>query len=111
MKSILIKDTTKEERIAIICEWILDDDGLADDGGIDLWRCMMHTSRERKKSLRSTWNSMPDFMKKWIQNRLRDVAREAAGGRRGVWDVYTLSGMDKLCGMWRIRYAERLILR
>jgi hypothetical protein len=37
MKSILIKDTTKEERIAIIREWIPDDDGLGDDGGIDLW--------------------------------------------------------------------------
>lgn len=37
MKSILIKDTTKEERIALIREWIPDDDGLEDDGGIDLW--------------------------------------------------------------------------
>lgn len=37
MKSILIKDTTKEERIALIKEWIPDDDGLGDDGGIDLW--------------------------------------------------------------------------
>jgi hypothetical protein len=37
MKSILIKDTTKEERIALIREWIPDDDGLEEDGGIDLW--------------------------------------------------------------------------
>lgn len=37
MKSTLIKDTTKEERIALIREWIPDDDGLEDDGGIDLW--------------------------------------------------------------------------
>lgn len=37
MKSTLIKDTTKEERIALIREWIPDDDGLGDDGGIDLW--------------------------------------------------------------------------
>lgn len=36
MKSILIKDTTKEERIAIIKEWIPDDDGLQ-DCDIDLW--------------------------------------------------------------------------
>lgn len=36
-KSILIKDTTKEERIALIKEWIPDDDGCSDDGGIDLW--------------------------------------------------------------------------
>ena len=36
MKSILIKDTTKQERIAIIREWIPIDDGL-EDCGIDLW--------------------------------------------------------------------------
>ena len=36
MKNILIKDTTKEERIAIIREWIPMDDGL-DDCEIDLW--------------------------------------------------------------------------
>lgn len=36
MKSTLIKDTTKEERIALIKEWIPVDDGL-EDCGIDLW--------------------------------------------------------------------------
>jgi len=36
MKSILIKDTTKEERIALIKEWVPDDDGLQ-DCEIDLW--------------------------------------------------------------------------
>lgn len=36
MKSILIKDTTKQERIAIIKEWIPAEDGL-EDCGIDLW--------------------------------------------------------------------------
>ncbi|MBQ9700263.1 MAG: purine biosynthesis protein PurH [Lachnospiraceae bacterium] len=36
MKSTLIKDTTKEERIAIIKEWIPHDDGL-EDCDIDLW--------------------------------------------------------------------------
>jgi len=36
MKNILIKDTTKEERIAIIREWLPMDDGL-DDCDIDLW--------------------------------------------------------------------------
>jgi len=36
MKSILIKDTTKEERIAIIKEWIPDDESM-EDCGIDLW--------------------------------------------------------------------------
>lgn len=36
MKSTLIKDTTKEERIELIKEWTVDDDGL-EDCGIDLW--------------------------------------------------------------------------
>ena len=36
MKSTLIKDTTKEERIALIREWIPMEDGL-EDCGIDLW--------------------------------------------------------------------------
>ena len=36
MRSTLIKDTTKEERIALIKEWIPVDDGL-EDCGIDLW--------------------------------------------------------------------------
>lgn len=36
MKSTLIKDTTKEERIALIREWIPVEDGL-EDCQIDLW--------------------------------------------------------------------------
>jgi hypothetical protein len=36
MKSILIKDTTKQERIEIIRAWLPADDGL-EDCGIDLW--------------------------------------------------------------------------
>lgn len=36
MKSNLIKDTTKEERIALIKAWIPDDDGLQ-DCNMDLW--------------------------------------------------------------------------
>lgn len=36
MKSYLIKDTTKEERIALIKQWIPDDDGLV-DCDMDLW--------------------------------------------------------------------------
>ena len=36
MKSTLIKDTTKEERIALIKEWLPQDDSL-EDCGIDLW--------------------------------------------------------------------------
>lgn len=36
MKSNLIKDTTKEDRIALIKQWIPDDDGLQ-DCDMDLW--------------------------------------------------------------------------
>ena len=36
MKSNLIKDTTKEERIALIKQWIPDDDGMK-DCNMDLW--------------------------------------------------------------------------
>lgn len=36
MKSILIKDTTKQERIEIIREWLPIDDGL-EDCSVDLW--------------------------------------------------------------------------
>lgn len=36
MESTLIKDTTKEERIALIKSWVPDDDGLQ-DCDIDLW--------------------------------------------------------------------------
>ena len=36
VKSVLIKDTTKEERIALIREWVPADDGL-NDCEIDLW--------------------------------------------------------------------------
>lgn len=35
MKSYLIKDTTKSERIALIKEWIQDDE--QEDCGMDLW--------------------------------------------------------------------------
>lgn len=36
MTKILISETTKEERIALIKQWISDDDGM-EDSGMDLW--------------------------------------------------------------------------
>lgn len=36
MKSYLIKDTTMQERIELIKQWIPDDDGLEEEAG-DLW--------------------------------------------------------------------------
>lgn len=36
MKSVLIADTTKSERIALIKQWIPNDDGI-DDCDMDLW--------------------------------------------------------------------------
>lgn len=36
MDSYLIADTTKEQRISLIKQWITDDDGISNDG-MDLW--------------------------------------------------------------------------
>jgi len=36
MKSYLIADTTKEDRIELIKQWIPDEDGI-EDQGMDLW--------------------------------------------------------------------------
>ena len=36
MKDYSIANTTKEERIALIRQWILDDDGI-EDSAMDLW--------------------------------------------------------------------------
>ena len=36
-KSYLIKDTTKEERIALIKSWIPDDEVMDAEGAPDLW--------------------------------------------------------------------------
>ena len=37
MKDYSIANTTKEERIALIREWIPDDDGIESRGDMDLW--------------------------------------------------------------------------
>ena len=37
MISTLSKDTTKQERIELIKQWLPDEDGLGADGGMDLW--------------------------------------------------------------------------
>ena len=37
MRETSIAKTTKEERIALIKEWIPDDDGIEDRGEMDLW--------------------------------------------------------------------------
>ena len=49
MKSILIKDTTKQERIALIREWLPPEDGL-ENCEIDLWD-MYHDYIEGKKEI------------------------------------------------------------
>lgn len=36
MNDYLIANTTKDERIALIRQWIVDDDGI-EDSGMDLW--------------------------------------------------------------------------
>ena len=55
-KSFLIKDTTKEERIALIKEWIPDDDGCSDNCGISLWDMYDAYIKEKRKFHRSIWN-------------------------------------------------------
>ena len=37
MNDYSIKNTTREERIALIKQWIPDEDGLDDADGMDLW--------------------------------------------------------------------------
>lgn len=37
MNDYSIKNTTKEDRIALIKQWIPDEDGLDDADGMDLW--------------------------------------------------------------------------
>ena len=49
MKSTLIKDTTKQERIELIREWLPVDDGL-EDCEIDLWD-MYHDYIEGKREI------------------------------------------------------------
>ena len=49
MKSILIKDTTKQERIALIREWLPPEDGL-EECEIDLWD-MYHDYIEGKREI------------------------------------------------------------
>ena len=55
-KSFLIKDTTKEERIALIKEWIPDDDGCSDNCGISLWDMYDAYIKGEKEIYRSIWN-------------------------------------------------------
>jgi hypothetical protein len=64
MKSILIKDTTKEERSALIREWIPDDDGLEDNDGIDLWEMYDAYIKGEKEIAEINMEFLPDFMKK-----------------------------------------------
>lgn len=59
MESILIKDTTKQERIAIIKQWIPVDDGL-EDCDIDLWEMYREYIDGKKK--------LPRSMQSFIQN-------------------------------------------
>ena len=49
MKSILLKDTTKQERIDLIREWLPPEDGF-EDCEIDLWD-MYHDYIEGKKEI------------------------------------------------------------
>lgn len=60
MKSTLIKDTTKEERIALIREWIPLDDGL-NDCEIDLWDMYRDYIDGKKEIAEINAEFQPDF--------------------------------------------------
>lgn len=60
MKSTLIKDTTKEERIALIREWIPLDDGL-NDCEIDLWEMYRDYIDGKKEIAEINAEFQPDF--------------------------------------------------
>ena len=53
MKDYSIANTTKEQRIALIRQWIPDEDGLGDSGDMDLWTFTQIISTEKKKLPRS----------------------------------------------------------
>lgn len=60
MKSILIKDTTKEERIALIKEWIPADDEM-EDCDIDLWEMYRDYIDGKKEISEINAGFKPDF--------------------------------------------------
>jgi len=68
MKSILIKDTTKSERIEIIKQWIPTEDGIEDRGEMDMWDLYadyINGTREIKEineSLSGTFYTEEDLM-------------------------------------------------
>ena len=68
MKSTLIKDTTKEERIAIIREWVPVDDGL-NDCEIDLWE-MYRDYIDGKKEIAQI---NAEFQAEYYQNFMENV--------------------------------------
>lgn len=60
MSSVLIKDTTKEERIALIRSWMPDDDGL-EDCDIDLWDMYDEYIRGTKEIAEINAEFQPEF--------------------------------------------------
>lgn len=53
MKDYSIANTTKEQRIALIRQWIPDEDGLGDSGDMDLWDIYADYINGKKKLPRS----------------------------------------------------------
>ena len=77
MPGYLIKDTTKEERIALIKAWILLEIFLRTV--MDVWPdvriCTRIILTGRRKSVRSIWNSMPDMSVEIWTKRRKKAAR------------------------------------
>lgn len=53
MEDYSIANTTKEQRIALIRQWIPDEDGLGDSGDMDLWDIYADYINGKEKLLRS----------------------------------------------------------
>ena len=81
-KSFLIKDTTKEGRIALIKEWIPDDDGCSDNCGISLWDMYDATLREKRKFHRLIWNlEQAITQRESLKKKHLDVVRDIQGDK------------------------------
>lgn len=60
MKSTLIKDTTKEERIALIRQWVPMEDGMV-DCDIDLWEMYRDYIDGKKEIAEINAEFQPEF--------------------------------------------------
>lgn len=66
MKSLLIKDTTKEERMAIIEESVGDDAGGCDGCSAGILKCTNLTSKEKWSFVNAIWHFVRNIFQEKI---------------------------------------------